>query len=39
MIKLLRKIVRCQGRLKVNVILLHACEKVLTKATMCVSMK
>ena len=31
--------VKCQGSLKVKVIMLHVCEKVLTVATMSVSMK
>jgi len=31
--------VKCQGSLKVKVIMLHVCEKVLTLATMSVSMK
>jgi len=39
MIKLLKNDVKCQGHLKVKVIMMHACEKVLTSATMCVSMK
>ena len=39
MIKLFKNNVKCQGSLKVKVIMLHVCEKVLTLATMSVSMK
>ena len=38
MIKLLKNNVFCQEHLKVKVIILHVCEKVLTLATKCVRM-
>ena len=39
MIKLLKNNVKCQGYLKVKVIMMYVCEKVMTLATMCVSQK